>query len=104
MEERAVERQRSLPSNARRRCLCEECGHGWPLLESALARNADDLRTTPTGARSWKIAKEAVPPQCRCASNDLEPWVQVGESAGPSGFPHEADMHTGFCVTVPGRL
>jgi hypothetical protein len=67
--------------------------------------NADDLRKTTTAMRSRPIAKTKWhPPQCRCASNDLEPWVQVGESAGPSGFPHEADMHTGFCVTVPGRL
>jgi hypothetical protein len=53
-----VERQRSELSFAPRRRLCEDRGHGWPLLDSALAETPMDLLTTATAKRSRKIAKE----------------------------------------------
>jgi len=53
-----------------------------------------DDRTTIVSGDSRTGAKPKHPPRWRCASNDLEPWVQVGEPAQPSGFPHVADMHT----------
>jgi hypothetical protein len=73
-------------------------GQGWPHLDYKRGL-AFSISTSQAGAAipdGSHQQRQKHPPRWRCTSNDLEPMVQVGEPAPPSGFPHEADMHTGW--------